>query len=321
MPRFSYPQRIDGPARSSTQGTRGWTMQDVASSAGSWGDPHAAETERAAEARQVHARRRSADAARERCLALGRVVQSEIIPRLMLLHRDFVPAAPEPAPKPDVAQIASFTDLVLGTDEAPMLAAFTAFMAQGHSVDSLFLDLLAPAAALLGRLWDEDLCDFLEVTAGVARLQGLIARFRIDPETASADRARRLLLMGAPGEQHTFGVRIVEQFLRRAGWMVTSGLASGPEEIAGLVAADWFGVVGLTLSSETRIDPLAAAIRSIRAASRNRAIGVMVGGPVFLERPELVARVGADASAVDAATAVLLAQRLLDFGAGRAPAA
>ena len=268
----------------------------------------------------MHARRRSADAARERCLALGRVVQSEVIPRLMLLHRDFVPAAPEPAPKPDVAQIAAFTDLVLGTDEAPVLAAFTALMAQGHSVDSLFLDLLAPAAALLGRLWDEDLCDFLEVTAGVACLQGLIARFRIDPETGIGDGTRRLLLMGAPGEQHTFGVRIVEQFLRRAGWEVTSGLASSPEEIARMVATEWFGVVGLTLSNETRIDPLAAAIRSVRAASRNRAIGVMVGGPVFLERPELVAQVGADASAVDAATAVLLAQRLLDPGAGRAPA-
>ena len=53
-------------------------------------------------------------------------------------------------------------------------------------------------------------------------------------------------------------------------------------------------------------------------ASCNPAIGVMVGGPVFLEHPELVRRVGADASAVDAATAVLLAQRLFDLAADSA---
>jgi methanogenic corrinoid protein MtbC1 len=39
----------------------------------------------------------------------------------------------------------------------------------------------------------------------------------------------------------------------------------------------------------------------------------MVGGPVFLQHPDLVLQVGADASAVDAATAVLLAQRLFDL--------
>ncbi len=102
--------------------------------------------------------------------------------------------------------------------------------------------------------------------------------------------------MGAPGEQHTLGVRIVEQFLTRAGWAVSLVLSSSPEEITDLVASHWFGVVGLTLSSETRVDQLATAIRSVRDASCNRAIGVMVGGPMFLQNPDLVRQVGADAS-------------------------
>ncbi|GLS64576.1 hypothetical protein GCM10007888_29570 [Methylobacterium oxalidis] len=76
----------------------------------------------------------------------------------------------------------------------------------------------------------------------------------------------------------------------------------------------WFGVAGLTLSCETQVDWLAAIIRGVRRASCNRAIGIMVGGPVFSAKPELIAQVGADASAADAPTAVLLAQRLLDLG-------
>jgi methanogenic corrinoid protein MtbC1 len=44
----------------------------------------------------------------------------------------------------------------------------------------------------------------------------------------------------------------------------------------------------------------------------------MVGGPVFLDRPELAALVGADASAVDARQAALQAESLLALAARRA---
>jgi methanogenic corrinoid protein MtbC1 len=293
-------------------------VQNLASSDCQWGDDSPHETERTAEARQAYARKRAAEAARERCLALGQVVQTEIIPQLMLLHPRLVSEAAKPTFKPDAEQVAAFTDLTLAPDDAAMIEAFSALVAEAHPVERLFLDLLAPAAALLGRMWDEDLCDFIEVTTGVARLQRLVARFRINGDTIPLDGKRRLLLMSAPGEQHTFGVRIVEQFLRRAGWEVAIGLSSNQEEIAALVASECFGVVGLTLSNETRINQLAMAIRSVREASRNRSIAVMVGGPVFLEHPELVRRVGADASAVDAPTAVLLAERLLDLAADSA---
>lgn len=288
-------------------------MRDFGPSERRWGEDPPGETHRAAEARRFHARKREAEAARERCKALGRVVQTEIVPKLVLRHRGSLAGTTDLESKPLEEEVATFTDLTLASDDGPVIEAFEALMAAGHSADRLFLQLLAPSAALLGRLWDEDLCDFLEVTTGVARLQRLVARFRGEEEAASLDDRRRLLLMGAPGEQHTLGVRVVERFLRKAGWSVSIGLSSTPDEIATLVSSEWFGVVGLTLSSETRVDQLTAAICSVREASRNRAIGVMVGGPMFLRDPELVQRVGADASAVDAPTAVLLAQRLLDL--------
>jgi methanogenic corrinoid protein MtbC1 len=288
-------------------------MQNFGASEHLWGDGLRHDSEGAAEARRQYAKRRAAEAARERCLALEQVVQTEIIPQLVLLHRGVRTEPTKPAYKPTEGQIAAFTDLTLSPDDGAVIEAFSALVAAGHPVDRLFLDLLAPSAALLGRMWDEDLCDFFEVTTGVARLQQLVARFRADDGQSALDGKRRLLLMGAPGEQHTLGVRIVEQFLTRAGWAVSLVLSSSPEEITDLVASEWFGVVGLTLSSETRVNPLATAIRSVRDASCNRAIGVMVGGPMFLQNPDLVRQVGADASAVDAPTAVLLAQRLLDL--------
>ncbi|WHQ70498.1 cobalamin B12-binding domain-containing protein [Methylorubrum extorquens] len=288
-------------------------MLDLGPSHHEWADLLTAELAEVAEVREAYAQRRSADEARERTLALGRVIQDEIIPRLMLLNRSDVQVGPSALPKPDTQLVADFTDLVLKQDVAALIVAFKALVEKGHSADELFLDLLAPSAALLGRLWDEDLCDFIEVTAGLAQLQFLLSTFRTDGCIAPFDDKRRVLLMGAPGEQHTFGIAIVEQFLCKAGWNVVSGLACSDRQIAEMVGSEWFGVVGLTLSRESHLDQLAASIRAVRRAARNPSIGVMVGGPVFLEHPEFVRQVGADASAVDAPTAVLLAQRLLSY--------
>ena len=104
---------------------------------------------------------------------------------------------------------------------------------------------------------------------------------------------------------------MVANFMRNAGWAVSVGVGLGVKESSALVAREWFGVVGVTLSAPTGLEAAAAAISAIRRSSVNRAIGVMAGGPVFTQRPELALQVGADAAAVDAPTAVLLAKRLL----------
>ena len=59
------------------------------------------------------------------------------------------------------------------------------------------------------------------------------------------------------------------------------------------------------------------AIRAIRRSSLNRNIGVLVGGPIFVAHPELVARVGADATAIDGGQAALQAENLLTLFPGR----
>lgn len=289
-------------------------MSNLALSTPAWTDPSARPAGWVSEVRLAYARKRTAEDSRQRALALSRIVETDIIPRLKLLHPQLAPAASAPLAKPDAQQIEAFTQLLLGSDLSAASDAVRDHLAKGHSTESMFLELLAPVASLLGRLWDEDLCDFIEVTVGVARLQLLLSQYRSEPKLSAPDEARAALLMGAPGELHTFGVAVVEQFLQVAGWQVTSGLASSPGQIANLVRSTSFDVVGLTLSCETRIEGLTASIQSIRDVSRNRSVGIMVGGPVFLDKPELVERVGADASAVDAPTAVLLAQQLLEIG-------
>ena len=69
---------------------------------------------------------------------------------------------------------------------------------------------------------------------------------------------------------------------------------------AALVRSEWFEVICISAGSDARRDWLSAGIAAVRNASRNRAIGILVGGPSFSLNPDLAALVGADGTAVDA---------------------
>jgi methanogenic corrinoid protein MtbC1 len=114
-----------------------------------------------------------------------------------------------------------------------------------------------------------------------------------------------------PGEQHSFGLMMVGEFFRRQGWDVHSATGAPGREIVGMLRQQWFSMVGFSMACDSRIDKLATLIREIRRASRNPHVGVLVGGKAFLDRPELTALVGADATARDGQQAVLKAETLL----------
>lgn len=247
---------------------------------------------------------------------LVRTIEGEIIPRLVLAHRiesksDFVARAE--TQRPSVEHVVEFTRIVLENDVSVASDYAKALIEKGISLESLFLELFAPAARRLGEFWVADLCDFTQVTIGVGRLQQLLREFARDfcGGAEHCETGRRALLAPTPGEQHTFGMLIVGEFLRRSGWDVTGEPAASRNDLCELVHGEWFGVVGLSLSSETRVQTMQRDIRAIRNASRNVAIGVIVGGKVFVEHPEYVERVGADAMAVDGIEAVERAEELL----------
>jgi MerR family transcriptional regulator, light-induced transcriptional regulator len=247
---------------------------------------------------------------------LARTIEQEIIPRLMLAHR----ALAEPGSRPvaagqpiTVEDVRHFAKLVLSQDEDLAFGSIQAFRARGVTVEKIYVDLLAPTARYLGDLWDDDLCNFTDVTVGLGRLQRVLRE--LSPAFGSAvehpAQGRRILLLPSPGEQHTFGLVMVAEFFRRAGWDVTGGAWAAGADPAALVAAEWFDVIGFSLGAESHLDSLAASIRSVRQATCNDAIAVLVGGPLFGERPEYLARVGADGMTIDGREAPALAERLI----------
>ena len=123
----------------------------------------------------------------------------------------------------------------------------------------------------------------------------------------AAEGKGRALLVPAPGEQHTFGLRVVEEFLLRDGWEVRSNLRASHHEMVDLISEEAYDFVGFSVSVERLLAPLVSAIRSVRKNSRNQSTRVMVGGVVFVGHPEYADQVKADAVIFDAREAVLVA--------------
>ena len=246
--------------------------------------------------------------------AIEHTVAAQVIPRLVLAGRAaLAPVAALPlVAKADVTGLA---DAAVSPEEGAAFAVVASARARGVPLESVYLDLLAPAARHLGELWESDATDFSTVTLGLWRLHGVMRA--IGPAfwqpTARRPHASRALLCPVPSAQHNFGVMMVADFFRRAGWSVWCEPATTAAKLTDLVRAEWFAVIGFSIGTQLHVDELASCIRTVRRASRNRALGVMVGGPLVNERPELVQLVGADATARDGWQAVLQAQGMLNL--------
>ena len=252
---------------------------------------------------------------------LVRTVESEIVPRLLLARRS-APEMPVPAnaDELDAGDAAELARLLLSHDVEIPFAYVEAIRHRGVPVQQILLQLLAPAARRLGLLWERDECDFVQVTVGLGRLHQLLQRLSsYVPELPSAEtrgHGRRALLATMPGEDHCFGLLMVSQHFRQEGWEVWNEFPQTADELLACVRQQSFALVGVSCAAQGRIEELAQLIRQLRRASLNRSVGVMVGGPVFLQQPELAQRVGADATASDGQEAARRAEGVSTLIAG-----
>lgn len=249
---------------------------------------------------------------------LTRTVQLDVIPRLVVAHTAGVAIS---APSLIVApsHVAELVQLVLARGDCAAIAFVEGMRDGGAAAESLYLDLLAPAARRLGVMWEEDTCDFMEVTVGLWRLQSAMRELSPSFLDQRAGRAEgpRILLVPLPGESHTFGLSMVYEFFRRAGWNAWSGPVADSAELAALVRRERVDVVGFSLSCDERLETVYSEIRAVRRASLNPGLSVMVGGPPFADNPLLAAQLGADGTATDGRQAVAQAKALVEDSRAR----
>jgi len=242
---------------------------------------------------------------------LSQTLNRNIIPRLIEAHRPpqalLTPEALSPR------DITAFTRLLLAPDPGAACDHIDGLRLRGLPVDSLYLDVLTPAARLLGEWWEVDECSFTDVTLGAGRLQQILRDHSLSRDLAHQPLGdgRRVLLAPAPREQHSLGLLMVAEFFRHAGWDVHGGPTEAGTDPVRAVGRHWYDVVGFSLAADVHAEALERTITQVRSASRNPRIGVMVGGAALSARPSLHAALHADIALTDAAQAPSHALRYL----------
>jgi len=243
-------------------------------------------------------------------------VERQVIPILSRSHA-VDDAKNDASQQEDAAEVKAFVQFLIAQDAEAQVDCIEKMHRRGAGFEAVLLGLFAPAARTLGEMWEEDVCDFATVTLALSQLHQLLHRFGTDFElpVVCEWNGRSALLVAAPGDQHTFGVMILQEFFRRAGWHVGGGAVESDSELLSMAGADRYDVVGISVSHDMPVDKLASVIQAIRDVSPSPGVRIMVGGRFFLARPECVAMVGADASAQDGRRAVQKVSNLLDMEA------
>lgn len=245
---------------------------------------------------------------------LSQTIEGDIIPRLMLAFDSRrLAAAPAPGVEERLADnIEEFVQLVLKHDATIAINYVSTLRSEGIPLSALYLDLLSPAARRLGEMWEEDECSFTDVTIGVCRMHQVLLEFSrcFNAYGGSSDPGQNALIVPVPGEQHTFGLFMVMEFFRRAGWNCWSGSPSTRKEFHQLIQAQDFDVIGFSVSADQFVEQAAELIAEIRRGKNNGDAVILVGGRAIVDNPELVAQIGADAMAADGREAVREVNRL-----------
>ena len=268
----------------------------------------------------LEAVRRRASGQAEQHDSVNTIIESEIIPRLLMAHsatetrtrsRLLRPISPDEA--------AHFALLPLRLEAAALLEEVDGFIAKGASVETICLDLLAPAARKLGEMWERDECDFLDATMGLWRLQEVMREVaaRSPVDLLGMATPRSALFSPMPGDHHNFGTLMIDEVFARSGWRSEALVKPERRELLDRLARQSFDLLGLTLARDCPSAALSNLIRAVRNVSANPHIIVLVGGRMINENPGMAMEVGADGTGADALAALELANSLVKTAAAR----
>ncbi len=187
----------------------------------------------------------------------------------------------------------------------------------GLNLEAIFLEVIQPAARMLGSRWKEDSCSFVDVTTGLWQLQQLFHRLlhdfqtepirRGDAPTTHDEPRPSALFCTLPGAQHRLGVQMISAFFCRAGWQTRLSFGQTVGQICDEAKRYAPDVLGVSLSCEQEMLDAPAFILSLKQATLATRPIIMIGGPGPSLFPELAVACQADLVSGDAPEALAAA--------------
>lgn len=119
--------------------------------------------------------------ARDRLMRLARIIEGEIVPRLLVSLSGSLTAARHTPARDNVAMLAR---LLLMREEAGAAALARIIHPPGTPRDQARLRLIVPLALCLNELWERDECDFGQLILGLNRLESVLREVSAGPPQA-----------------------------------------------------------------------------------------------------------------------------------------
>lgn len=169
---------------------------------------------------------------------------------------------------------------------------------------AVYADLVLPVVRAIEAEWAAGTAPFDDIIAHFWAVQRLIDGLAGAPAQAAPSPPRGAVLLACPeAEDHGFGLAVVAEEFRAAGWRVAAD--RGNRRIVDRVGDDLVDAVGLSVGHDAALHGLADLVQDLRIASRNPRLRVILGGHVVAAAPagfaflgaDLVARTGAEALA------------------------
>lgn len=185
--------------------------------------------------------------------------------------------------------------------------------ALGEDIDpqSLLTDHIIPGMLDVGELMAEGEYFIPEVLRSVKAMNGALEL--VEPLLVGGERetAGNVVIGSVKGDIHDIGKNLVSMLLKGNGFMVQDLGVDVPMEkfVEAAQAIDGPVIVGMSALITPVLDEMEAVIKALEDAGIRERVKIMVGGAPVTE--EFADSIGADGTALDAASAVTLAKSLL----------
>lgn len=231
----------------------------------------------------------------------------------MLGVRDEVPDLPSPGGRWEPVR-RRFAAALLGADHRTCLSIAEEAVDGDRGIGDFYMRVLQPAMYEIGQLWESG-----QISVAQEHLASSIVGRVMTSIYLGCDCSRPPLgtavVSAAPEEYHEIGCWMVSDMLEMDGWRVRYLGANTPaEELMDYLRDDPPDLLALSVTMPFNIDRAADLVRALRADPDLASIRILLGGAAIGSVDGLWRRLGADATASDAAEAVRVCRKWANAG-------